>query len=215
MARMTYDLCVITDAGLSRGRSHLEVVRAAVRGGATLVQLREKNASTRAMVELGQELRGLTRKAGVPLIVNDRVDVALAADADGVHVGQDDMPATLARRIIGPNMILGVSATSFEEALRAEQDGADYLGVGPIFATGSKADAAPPMGLDGLSAVATRVSIPIVAIGGISLQNVDAVVEAGADGIAIISAVVGAPDVEQAARLLISAVRAQRSRMAR
>ncbi len=212
---MTYDLCVITDAGLSRGRSHLEVVRAAVRGGATLVQLREKNASTRAMVELGQELRGLTRKAGVPLIVNDRVDVALAADADGVHVGQDDMPATLARRIIGPNMILGVSATSFEEALRAEQDGADYLGVGPIFATGSKADAAPPMGLDGLSAVATRVSIPIVAIGGISLQNVDAVVEAGADGIAIISAVVGAPDVEQAARLLISAVRAQRSRMAR
>ncbi len=212
---MTYDLCVITDAGLSRERSHLEVVRAAIRGGATLVQLREKDASTRAMVELAQELRGLTRKAGVPLIVNDRVDVALAADADGVHVGQDDMPAALARRLIGPNMILGVSATSFEEALRAEQDGADYLGVGPIFPTSSKADAAPPMGLDGLSAVATRVSIPIVAIGGISLQNVEAVVEAGADGIAIISAVVGAPDVEQAARLLISAVRAQRSRMAR
>ena len=217
MAGVTYDLYVLTDAGLSRGRSHPQVVRAAIKGGATLIQLREKGATTRALVETGQELRAVTREAGVPLIANDRVDVALAVDADGVHVGQGDMPAALARRLIGPDRMLGVSATCLGEALRGEREGADYLGVGPVFPTGSKADAAPPMGLDGLAAIAARIRIPIVAIGGVGPGNAGAVVGAGADGAAVISAVVGAPDVERAARLLrarVSAAKARGSRVA-
>ncbi len=215
---MRGDLCVITDARLSRGRRQQDVVRAAIRGGATMIQLREKDATTRALVELGHELRAVTREAGVSLIVNDRVDVALALDADGVHVGQDDMPAALARRLIGPSVILGVTATSLEEALRGEQDGADYLGVGPIFPTGSKPGAAPPIGVSGLSNIAVRVRIPIVAIGGVSPENAGSIIEAGADAVAVISAVVSAPDVEQAARCLIdrvSTARAHRSPLAR
>jgi len=209
---MTYDLCVVTDAALARGRSQLEIVRAAIKGGATLIQFREKKGGTRELIETGEALRAATREAGVPLIVNDRLDVALAVDADGAHVGQDDLPAALARRLIGPDGILGVSAASLGEALKAEREGADYLGVGPIFPTGSKADAAPPMGLSGLSAVAARVHIPVVAIGGVGPENVEAVVGAGADGAAVVSAVVGADDVEQAARLLRVRVRDAKAR---
>ena len=124
------------------------------------------------------------------------------------------MPGALARRLIGPDRILGVSATSREEALRAEREGADYLGVGPIFPTGSKADAAPPMGLEGLSEIAAHVGIPIVAIGGVSLENVETIIEAEADGAAVISAIVGMPDVEQAARLLRARISAAKARTA-
>lgn len=194
-------LYVVTDAGLSRGRSHRAVIEAAIVGGATVVQYREKHASTRQMIEEALELRDLTRRAGVPLIVNDRVDVALAVDADGVHVGQDDMPVALARRLIG-NKLLGVSAHSLSEALQAVRDGADYLGVGPIFATTTKPDAASPIGLDGLRAIRQHVSIPIVAIGGINQANAADVMRAGADGIAVVSAVVAADDVTAAARQL-------------
>ncbi|MEJ5347012.1 MAG: thiamine phosphate synthase [Chloroflexus sp.] len=194
-------LYVVTDAGLSRGRSHRAVIEAAIVGGATVVQYREKHASTRQMIVEAQELRDLTRRAGVPLIVNDRVDVALAVDADGVHVGQDDMPVALARRLIG-NKLLGVSAHSLSEALQAVRDGADYLGVGPIFATTTKPDAASPIGLDGLRAIRQHVSIPIVAIGGINQANAADVMRAGADGIAVVSAVVAADDVTAAARQL-------------
>ncbi len=209
---MRYDLYLVTDTLLSRGRTHREVAHAAIRGGATAIQFREKGARTRELIETGQELRGLTRAAGVPLIVNDRVDVALAVDADGVHVGQEDMPATIARRLIGEDRVLGVSATSLEEAVRGEQDGADYLGLGPIFPTSSKRDAAPPMGLDGLATVAARVGIPIVAIGGINGMNIESVIEAGADGVAVISAMVSAPDVEEAACLLRARVLAAKAR---
>ncbi|ABY33624.1 MAG TPA: thiamine phosphate synthase [Chloroflexus aurantiacus] len=194
-------LYVVTDAGLSRGRSHRAVIEAAIVGGATVVQYREKHASTRQMIEEALELRDLTRRAGVPLIVNDRVDVALAVDADGVHVGQDDMPVALARRLIG-NKLLGVSAHNLSEALQAVRDGADYLGVGPIFATTTKPDAAAPIGLDGLRAIRQHVSIPIVAIGGINQANAADVMRAGADGIAVVSAVVAADDVTAAARQL-------------
>ncbi len=213
-----YDLCVVTDARLSRGRGHVQVAEAALRGGATMIQLREKEASTRSLVTAGEQLRAMTRGAGVPLIVNDRIDVTLAVDADGAHVGQDDMPAALSRRLIGPGRLLGVSTTTLDEALCGEQDGADYLGVGPIFPTGSKADAAPPTGLDGLAAVAAQVRIPVIAIGGIRIENVEAVIEAGADGVAVISAVVSAADIESAARLLrarITAAKSRREAMAR
>jgi len=212
---MDWSLYVITDAKLSCGRSHLEVIRAAIAGGATIVQYREKEGTTRQLVKEAHALRELTRQNGVLFIVNDRVDVALAVDADGVHVGQDDMPAILARRLMGPGKIVGVSATNLEEALQAERDGADYIGAGPIFATPTKPDAAPPMGLDGLAEICRRVSVPVVAIGGINEDNATAVIEAGADGVAVVSAIVAAPDVEAAARRLREAVEATRRRLGR
>ncbi|MCS6889240.1 MAG: thiamine phosphate synthase [Chloroflexus sp.] len=197
-----WSLYVVTDAGLARGRSHLAVIEAAIAGGATVVQYREKAASTRQMIAEAQALRELTRRAGVPLIVNDRLDVALAIDADGVHVGQDDMPAALARRLIGPDKILGVSAANLAEAMQAAQDGADYLGVGPIFATPTKPDAAPPIGMEGLRAICRQVALPIVAIGGINAANAVDAIRAGAHGVAVVSAVVAAEDVAAAASQL-------------
>jgi thiamine-phosphate pyrophosphorylase len=200
-------LYVITDAGLARGRSHQEVIEAAILGGATIVQYRAKDVSTRQMVTEAQVLRELTRHAGVPFIVNDRVDVALAVDADGVHIGQDDMPVALARKLIG-DRLLGVSAHSLSEAVQAVQDGADYLGVGPVFATPTKPDAAPPIGIDGLTAIRRQIAIPIVAIGGINQANAAEVIRTGVNGIAVVSAVVAAADVTAAARQLISIVSA-------
>jgi thiamine-phosphate pyrophosphorylase len=199
-------LYLVTDAGLSRGRSHLSVVEAAIRGGATMVQYREKSASTRRMIEEAGGIRGLCRAAGVPFIVNDRLDVALAVDADGLHVGQDDMPARTARRLIGGRRILGVSARSIEEALGAVADGADYIGASPVFSTPTKPDAPAAIGIDGLRCMAAAVPIPVVAIGGISLGNAAAMINAGAAGVAVVSALVSAVEVEAAARALRAAV---------
>lgn len=207
-----WGLYVITDAKLSRGRSHLEVIRAAIAGGATVVQYREKEGTTRQMIEEARALRELARQAGVPFIVNDRVDIALAVDADGVHVGQDDMPAPLARKLMGPERIVGVSVDNLEQALQAERDGADYVGAGPILATPTKPDAAPPIGLEGLAEICRQVSIPVVAIGGINETNAAAVIAAGAAGVAVVSAVVAAPDVEAAARRLREIVDTARAR---
>ena len=197
---MDWTLYVITDRRW--GRSHLEVARAAIEGGATAIQLRDKEATTRELIEAGLALRELTREWGVAFIINDRVDVALAVDADGVHVGQDDMPATLARKLVGPDRVVGVSASTVEEALQAEADGADYISASPVFATPTKPDAAPPTGLEGLRAIVEAVRIPVVAIGGINESNVEEVIRAGAAGVAVISAVVGAPDIAAAARRL-------------
>ncbi len=203
---VNYSLYVITDAKLSRGRSNREVVAAAIRGGATIVQYRAKDVSTRQMIEEALELRDLCHAHGVPLIVNDRVDVALAIDADGAHVGQDDMPAAFARRLLGPGKILGVSAENVAEARAAMAEGANYLGVGAVFPTGSKADAGEPIGLQGLMWVARVSTIPFVGIAGINLANAASVIRAGAAGVAVISAVVSADDVEAAARELKSIV---------
>jgi len=207
-----YDLYVITDSKLSRGRSHEEVARQAIAGGASIIQLRDKEASTRELVEVGARLRALTREAGVTYIVNDRLDVALAVEADGVHLGQDDMPARLARRLLGQGKILGLSATNLQEALQAEGDGASYLGVGPIFPTATKPDAAPAMGLEALAEVVRRVSIPVVAIGGITGDNAERVVSTGVDGVAVVSAVVSAPDIQAAARELLLKILAAKAR---
>jgi len=202
-----YSLYLVTDAGLSRGRTHAEVLTAAVRGGVSVVQYREKSGTTRRMVEEARVLRELCRAAGVPFIVNDRIDVALAVDADGVHVGQDDMPASRARELIGRGKILGVSAGTPEEARIAERDGADYIGASPIFATPTKPDAPAPMGIEGLRLLARAVSIPVVAIGGMNEHNARSIIEAGAAGVAVVSAIVGAEDVEAAARNISVAVR--------
>jgi thiamine-phosphate diphosphorylase len=203
---MQYTLYLVTDFGLSRGRRQVEVVEAALRGGVTVVQYREKSAPTRRMVEEARELRQLCKAAGVPFIVNDRIDVALAVDADGVHVGQDDMPAALARKLIGKGRILGVSARSVEEARKAEADGADYIGASPIFATPTKPDAPQPMGIEGLRVLARAVGIPVVAIGGMNAENAAPIIAAGASGVAVVSAIVAADDVQAAARAIRAAV---------
>ncbi len=213
--RVDWAVYLITDRRSAGARSLPDIVRAAIAGGVTAVQLREKEASTREMIEMGRVLLAITRAAGVPLIVNDRVDVALALNADGVHVGQADMPAALARRLIGSDRILGVSAATVAEAEQAVRDSADYLGVGDVYGTPSKPDAGPPIGLEGLAAVARAVRVPVVAIGGITPENAAATISAGAVGVAVISAIVGAPDPLAAARQLREVVDRQRRQLAR
>src|SRR4030067_2220114 len=165
-------LYVITDAPLSRGRSHLEVMEAAILGGADVIQLRDKTASGGTMYQVALSLRKLTRDAKVPFIVNDRLDIALAVDADGVHVGQSDLPACVVRPIRGPGKILGVAAETVAEALMAEKDGADYLGVGPVFeARGTKSDAGEPQALEQIARIRGGSLLPFVAIGGVTADN--------------------------------------------
>jgi len=196
-------LYVITDEKVSRGRSHPQVAEAAILGGADALQLRDKEASGGRLYRVALQLRKLTREADVPFIVNDRLDIALAVHADGVHVGQADLPASVVREIIGPGKILGVSVNTVEEATLAEKDGADYLGVGPVFeARGTKPDAGLPLGVDGIARIRRHCRLPIVAIGGINAENARKVREAGADAAAVISAIAAADDIAQAARRL-------------
>ena len=196
-------LYVITDPMASRGRSHLQVAEAAIAGGADVLQLRDKEAESGRLYRVALQLRKLTRDAGIPFIVNDRLDIALAADADGVHVGQADLPASVVREIMGPARILGVSVDTVEEAILAEKDGADYLGVGPVFeARETKPDAGEPLGVDRIARIRRRCGLPIVAIGGINAENARSVREAGADAAAVISAIGTADDIAHAARRL-------------
>ncbi len=202
--RAALRLYVATDRDLAGGRDVGDLAGAALRGGATAVQLRDKTATTRETLALGQRLRLLTRQAGALLIVNDRVDLALALEADGVHLGQQDLPVCLARRITGPSMIIGVSTNLPAEARQAEAEGADYIGVGPAFNTTTRASPRPVLGAAGIAAVRAATRLPLVAIGGISLSGVAAVRAAGADGICVIGAVFGAGNPEAAARALLT-----------
>ena len=192
-------LYLCTDRTLALGRSLPEVVEASIDGGVTMVQLREKDASSREFYELALEIRRITGNRRVPLVINDRLDIALAVEADGLHIGQSDLPLEAARSIAGGRMFIGVSAGSVEEALAAEAGGADYLGVGAVFPTGSKADAGDAIGLETLAAVCRAVRIPVAAIGGIGPANAGAVMHSGAAGIAIISAILAQPDIKTAA----------------
>ncbi len=196
-------LYVITDEQLRRDRSHREIAAAAIRGGADVIQLRDKSGTSGQFYQTAKQLRDLTRQKQIPFIINDRLDIALAVDADGLHVGQMDLPAEVVRKILGPHKILGVSCGSLEEGRRAEQDGADYLGVGPVFeARATKADAGQPLGLALVTEIRKQCRLPIVAIGGINALNAPEVLAAGADALAVISAIVTADDVELAARRL-------------
>lgn len=207
---MEYGLYVITESW--EGRTHVDVARAALAGGARAVQLRAKQATTRELMDMGREILALCRSAGAAFLVNDRLDVALALGADGAHVGPDDMLAADARRVadaaergLGQPLLIGASVGTVEEALAAQRAGADYLGVGSIFATSTKPDAGPPVGVGRIREIREAADLPIVAIGGINAENVGQVIEAGAEGAAVISAVSRADDMEAAAAALASA----------
>ncbi len=197
---LDYGLYLVTDRGLSKGRRTFDIVRQAIQGGVTVVQLREKTASTREFLEEAEIIISLCHDNNVPLIINDRLDIALAIDADGVHLGQDDMPIHFARKIIGKNKIIGVSAFTENEALEARRNGADYIGVSPIFTTPTKPELEQGLGLEGLRKIKRVVDIPLVAIGGLDRQNAYDIIRAGAAGVAVVSAIVSADDPERAAR---------------
>ena len=194
-----YSLYLVTDRELARGRSTVEVVKAAVSGGVTCIQLREKDCSTLEFIEQARAIKNFLEEREVPLIINDRLDVALAVGADGVHLGQKDMPLEMARKIAGSSMLIGISAESVQDAVEAENGGADYLGVSPIYATPTKTDTAPPLGIQGLREIKNRVKIPLVGIGGLNNSNAAEVIRNGADGVAVVSAIVAAEDPETAA----------------
>jgi len=197
---LDFDIYPVTCQKLSRGRSNLEVLEALIAGGARAVQLREKDITERELFHLARAFRERTWKADMTLIINDRVDVCRAVEADGVHLGQDDFPVREARRLLGPQTIIGVSTHSLEQALQAVDEGADYINVGPIFATQTKEHAGPPVGLELFRQVRERVRIPVTVMGGINLDNLDQVLSAGADRIAVVSAVVGAEDIARAVK---------------
>jgi thiamine-phosphate pyrophosphorylase len=202
-----YSLYLVTDRPLARGRDLLDVIQAAVRGGVTIVQLREKTAPTREILALARELR---TRIDVPVIVNDRVDVALAAGVAGVHVGQNDMPYGDARALMGPDALIGVSVESMADAEVLEAEDADYLGLSPVFPTPTKTDVETSLGLYGVREIRRRSCHRLVGIGGLDESNAGEVIRAGADGIAVVSAIMSARDPEAAARRLRSVIEAAR-----
>jgi len=206
-----FALYLVTDRVLAGGRPLDQIVRDSAAGGVTVVQLREKDATAREFLEQAFILRQATSELDIPLIINDRVDIALACRADGIHLGQADMHCALARRITGEDMMIGVSVSTVDEALEAQADGADYLGVGPLFPTPTKADALPATGLGVLRSIRRAVRIPLVGIGGLTPANAGDVMRAGADGVAVVSAIVASPDPGAAARALRSAIDEARS----
>lgn len=205
-----YSLYLVTDRSLSCGRSNLEIVRDAIDGGVTVVQLREKTAGTREFLNEALSVADYCREKNVSLIINDRIDIAMAVSADGVHLGQDDMPIEYARRLVGKEMIIGISIFNETEAVAAEKTGADYLGVSPIYTTPTKPELSEAVGLKGLARIRSMVDLPLVAIGSIKSHNASEVIKSGADGIAVVSAIVSAPDPKQAASDLVTVIRKAR-----
>jgi len=201
---------LLTDPAMCARRGLVETVLAAVRGGATVVQLRDKEAPDDQLIDQGRRLKQALAGRGVPLIVNDRIEVAAAIGADGVHVGQSDAAARVARAVLGPDAFVGLSIQSVAHARAVDPASVDHVGVGPVFATATKPDHAQPLGIDGLARVCAASPVPAVAIGGLGLAHVQAVLEAGAAGLALVSALCAAADPEQAARDFAAAVAAGR-----
>ncbi|MCU0594019.1 MAG: thiamine phosphate synthase [Desulfobacterota bacterium] len=199
-------LHLLTDVVLQSRFSHEELTRLGIAGGADTIQLREKTGSTRRMIEVAKGMGAVCRQAGVPFIVNDRVDVAVASEADGVHLGQNDFPIPLARSLLGTDKLIGGSAATLEEARSCLAEGADYIGFGPVYVTGSKDDAGPVSGAAILKQVVETIPLPIIAIGGITAENVGEVMRAGVYGIAVISAICCQIDPEGATRALQKAM---------
>ena len=195
-------LCVITDESLCP----VTIAELALKGGAAMIQIRHKSASGSQLFSWAVEIRNQCQKYQALFIINDRVDIAMASKADGVHLGQQDMPATAARKLLGKERIIGVSASSFEEALQAEKEGANYIGFGHIYPTFSKEKGFPPLGTEALQKTAAFISLPIIAIGGVSLENTATLISCGATGVAVISAVSRADDPSMAASELVAAL---------
>ena len=210
--RFDLSLYLVTDPEMTARRGLVETVAAAVEGGVTMVQLRHKDGPARMVAEAGRALHALLAPRGIPLIVNDRIDVAHAIGAEGVHVGQDDLPSAAARAILGPRAIIGLSITGENQLAGCDPAGVDYVGLGPLFPTGTKADAAGALGEAAFAVIRRRLPCPVVAIGGITAHNAARAIAAGADGIAVVSAICAAADPGAAARALRAAVNAARKR---
>ena len=202
-SKIDYSLYLCTDRGLMSSATLEEAVEDAILGGTGVIQLREKDMDARDFYKEAVSLKKITTAHQVPLIINDRVDVALACDADGVHIGQRDIPAALVRKMIGPDKILGVSAATLEEAVKAVEDGADYLGIGAMYATSTKDDA-EIVTIEELKRIRAAVDVPIVVIGGINLKTLENFKGYGVDGLAVVSAIMAAEDVQAAARELLT-----------
>lgn len=200
--KLELTLYLVTDRRWLGGRRLDESVEQAILGGATLVQLREKEISSREYLDLAVKVKAITDRYDVPLIVNDRIDIALAVDADGVHVGPEDLPVPVVRRLLGPDRIIGASASSVEEALSLQAQGADYLGVGAIFPTTTK-QATEKVSLEELGRIKSAVRIPVTAIGGIGAENASEVMKTGVDGVAVVSTIMNQPDIREATRNLL------------
>jgi thiamine-phosphate pyrophosphorylase len=204
--RFDLSLYLVVDPAWCEGRSVDEIVAEAVRGGVTLVQLRLKDGSTRAFIEAAERLHSVLRETGVPLVINDRVDVALAVGAEGVHLGQSDMPVPVARRLLGAERIIGLTTDTIEQVAAASELDVDYLGIGPVRATSTKSDTEQPWGCDGLRRARQASRHPFVGIGGVGLDNGGDVIRSGADGIAVVTAICAARDPCAAAQELAAAV---------
>ncbi|SES64076.1 thiamine-phosphate diphosphorylase [Natronincola peptidivorans] len=199
-----YSLYLITDRHLVGTKDFFDSIAKALEGGVTLLQVREKDISSKEFYDISLKLKKIAHAYNVPLIINDRLDIALAVDADGLHIGQSDLPIDVVRKILGESKILGYSVSTIQEALYGQRMAADYLGAGAVFSTDSKADAGEAIGLEGLKKIVAAVSIPVVGIGGISISNINKVKSTGADGISLISAILSQEDTCKAAKELIS-----------
>ncbi len=202
---MIHGLYVIIDLKVARGDVS-KITEDVIKGGANLIQLRAKEVSTSEFLRAGTEIERICRKSGTPFIINDRVDVALALDSDGVHLGQDDMPVSIARKLIGRKKLIGLSVHSLEEAKSSYLEKPDYIGVGPVFFTRTKTSAGSPVGTELIRDIKKEVNIPLVAIGGINTENVDEVINAGADAVAVCSAILCADNISSATEKLAGAI---------
>ena len=196
-----YSVYLVTDRRNKTDEEFLNIIEEAIKGGTTIVQLREKTASTKEFYDLALRVKEITSRYGVPLLINDRIDIALAIDSEGVHIGQDDMPADIAREIIGEDKILGVSASTVEEAKKAENDSADYIGSGAVFPTATKDDA-DSVSKEELKEIVDSIDIPVVAIGGITVENANTLKGSGIAGFSVVSAIMSAEDPKEASEKL-------------
>lgn len=201
--KIDYSLYLVTDRDILGNRDLVAELEKAIKGGVSIIQLREKNLSTKEFYYLATKVRILTYAYSIPFIINDRIDIALAVDADGVHIGLDDMPVKVARKLLGQDKLIGSSVNCVEEAIRFEKEGSDYLGVGAMYPTSTKLDA-EAVTIDTLRAIKAAVSIPIVGIGGINETNASNIIKTGVDGIAVVSAILGKKDVFVATKGLIA-----------
>jgi thiamine-phosphate pyrophosphorylase len=201
-----FKLYLIVDQANCRYHSIENIVEEAIKGGVDAVQLREKNATTTEILQIGAELQKILQKHNIPLIINDRIDIALALNADGVHLGQKDMPPNMAHKLLGPDKIIGLTVANQEQAIKAEQLDINYLGVGPVFATQTKANPAPTLGIEKLQQICKISKHHICAIGGINLDNADKVIDAGANAIGVVSAICGVKNPQTVSKKLRQAI---------